>query len=532
MKYFIYEADRFGGKKRSDLKDSDFVDPDKRAFPIMSSQDVKDAVSSWGRYKGSLSFDQFKAKLTAIAKRKGYTTALPDSWKVKESTAMPPLKEVGKVLNKTNKSLLKQAWEALKNVLDTMPDESNSEDKDTKEAQGFSLNDLASALGRELGETRRNAYIADIFVEDSTCVYQQGWPQKYYQVDYTIDDTGVATFGDPVEVSRKVSYVPTSDNEPPMPSMSMESLDLSTTDAQVIPLVEKAVAPDDTVMLKIISEGWGSSGYYSADVIKKAINDRVWHKGLHNLIDHPTAQEEAARPEGSISNLGSTLIEDAHWLDDFKGNGAGAYARAKVVPQFKETLNAIANDIGTSIRAKGKARIGEINGRKGPIIESIDRALSVDYVTLPGRGGKVIELMESVRGNSMTIDETVLKELRETNQKLTEQVMRLNEARLRDTARVLLDRGLQAYTTLSRATKERIRSAMDRIELPLTESSELDATKYNEALKDAVGKEVAYLADLGVGHVKNAGSTGDPTATGKDDEYTYEKFSESLKALD
>ncbi len=73
-------AERFGGKKRSALKDSDFLDPKRRSFPVMSAQDVKDAVSSWGRYKGSMTFDEFKAKLTRRAKKIGAEGALPKSW--------------------------------------------------------------------------------------------------------------------------------------------------------------------------------------------------------------------------------------------------------------------------------------------------------------------------------------------------------------------------------------------------------------------------------------------------------------------
>jgi|TARA_R110002020_G_scaffold22527_3_gene76127 chromosome segregation ATPase len=73
-------AERFGGKKRSQLKDSDFLDPKRRSFPVMSAQDVKDAVSSWGRYKGSMTFDEFKAKLTRRAKKIGAESALPKSW--------------------------------------------------------------------------------------------------------------------------------------------------------------------------------------------------------------------------------------------------------------------------------------------------------------------------------------------------------------------------------------------------------------------------------------------------------------------
>ena len=77
-------AERFGGKKRGALKDSDFLDPKRRSFPVMSAQDVKDAVSSWGRYKGSMSFDEFKAKLTRRAKKIGAESALPKSWTEKK----------------------------------------------------------------------------------------------------------------------------------------------------------------------------------------------------------------------------------------------------------------------------------------------------------------------------------------------------------------------------------------------------------------------------------------------------------------
>tara|TARA_Y100001938_G_scaffold10048_1_gene12397 strand:- start:249 stop:1193 length:945 start_codon:yes stop_codon:yes gene_type:complete len=73
-------AERYGGKKRSELKDSDFLDPKRRSFPVMSAQDVKDAVSSWGRYKGSMTFDEFKAKLIKRAKKIGAESALPKTF--------------------------------------------------------------------------------------------------------------------------------------------------------------------------------------------------------------------------------------------------------------------------------------------------------------------------------------------------------------------------------------------------------------------------------------------------------------------
>jgi hypothetical protein len=80
--------DRFGGKKRSDLKDSDFLDSKKRSFPVMSCQDVRDAVSSWGRYTGSMTFEDFKGKLMRRAKSLGCEASLPKKWKEAKSAEM------------------------------------------------------------------------------------------------------------------------------------------------------------------------------------------------------------------------------------------------------------------------------------------------------------------------------------------------------------------------------------------------------------------------------------------------------------
>ena len=81
--HYLEGAERFGGKKRSKLKDSDFLDPKRRSFPVMSCKDVKDAVSTWGMYKGPMSFDEFKGKLTRRAKKLGCETSLPKKWESK-----------------------------------------------------------------------------------------------------------------------------------------------------------------------------------------------------------------------------------------------------------------------------------------------------------------------------------------------------------------------------------------------------------------------------------------------------------------
>ena len=78
----LSSGQRFGGEKRSDLKDSDFLYPKERSFPIVTPKDVKDAVSSFGRSKGK-DFEEFKRRLVRKARSKGaeFISALPDTIK-------------------------------------------------------------------------------------------------------------------------------------------------------------------------------------------------------------------------------------------------------------------------------------------------------------------------------------------------------------------------------------------------------------------------------------------------------------------
>ena len=75
----------YQGEKRSELKDSDFLFPETRSFPIVTPQDIADAISNFGRMKGNMSYDDFLKKLYQFAKRKGpeFVKAFPQASKEK-----------------------------------------------------------------------------------------------------------------------------------------------------------------------------------------------------------------------------------------------------------------------------------------------------------------------------------------------------------------------------------------------------------------------------------------------------------------
>ncbi len=72
------QAQKFGGIKRSDLKDSDFLYPGRK-FPIKSENDVRNAISDFGRSSISDSYETFIHKLWNKAKGLGFQNGVPES---------------------------------------------------------------------------------------------------------------------------------------------------------------------------------------------------------------------------------------------------------------------------------------------------------------------------------------------------------------------------------------------------------------------------------------------------------------------
>lgn len=134
-----------------------------------------------------------------------------------------------------------------------------------------------------------------------------------------------------------------------------------------------------SMSLKIIDAGQGSSGLYPAATLEKAAKARVFAKGLHLYMNHPSQSEDMDRPERSVHDLAGVLASDAEYRD------GGLYAEATIYPKYREHLTAMAGDIGVSIRASAEKGL---NG----IIAEIYEAHSVDFVTRAGRGGAIVSI--------------------------------------------------------------------------------------------------------------------------------------------
>lgn len=162
-------------------------------------------------------------------------------------------------------------------------------------------------------------------------------------------------------------------------------------------ILAEATGTPGRYRVQLINPGWGSSGHYSPQVLAEAAGRRVFPAGLHMYADHPTATENADRPERSVRDLWAVLSSDAT-----VGPDGGLVAEAQVFAPYRPLVEDMREAIGLSIRAAGQFQLGEADGRQGRIITSIDEAMSVDFVTSAGRGGRILELVESARGEALT----------------------------------------------------------------------------------------------------------------------------------
>lgn len=192
-------------------------------------------------------------------------------------------------------------------------------------------------------------------------------------------------------------------------------------------ITEAAVAQakkTGSLPVQLVSPGWGSSGYYSADVLEAAVDGGLFPAGMHMYADHPTAEEAKARPVRSIKDLVSVSVAEARIAtdDDVSGWGADPGAvvtEAEILPAWRDlALNEhFAAAIGLSIRGDGELSEGEAEGRTGRIVESLAHVQSTDWVTRAGRGGKVLSLLESAQATSRAIargiEEATAEERRE-----------------------------------------------------------------------------------------------------------------------
>lgn len=153
--------------------------------------------------------------------------------------------------------------------------------------------------------------------------------------------------------------------------------------------------------IRIIVPGQGSSGIYTAENLAESAP--LFKAGTEMFIDHPTETEEWERPERSIRDYAGVFLEDAT-----VGEDGALYTVCKVFSGVNDLIKDKWEHIGVSINAWCNEPIAETG-----VVPVFAGVRSVDFVTAPGAGGGIVDLLESNRNNNSikegTVDEKLLE---------------------------------------------------------------------------------------------------------------------------
>ena len=168
---------------------------------------------------------------------------------------------------------------------------------------------------------------------------------------------------------------------------------------------EETIAAEGVVPVRIIQPGWGSSGYYSTDLLRKVAEEGALDNA-HMHWDHIKRDE---RPERSLNNWAGVVVEGSTKFEPNGTEGPGIYGRAYVFPHWRKAVESMRSHLGLSIVGKGRTKYGEAEGKSGPLFQTLN-VKDVDFVTRPGAGGKISRQFAGFREQPPTAKESASEE--------------------------------------------------------------------------------------------------------------------------
>jgi len=370
------------------------------------------------------------------------------------------LAEVGRKISKKNAARLRAAMKEIGELLSLVEDGEAKEAALTEaERQWREREDLVrKAIRAAVEQPDPDHYCCYTWVEamfDTEVVYSVR--DKLLRCTYSIADDGAVTLGNPAEVIRRTSY-------DPAPAAPVAAAEKFVAIGDEVPLQEAGGAlteaaaelVEGAALIKLISPGWGTSGYYSPEMLKQ-YGPTAWPKGTHMFINHATAEERAKRPERDVKDLAAVLESDARWIQNGP-RGPALYADARYGTNYAPLIKEFSKDIGVSIYATGERVAGEAAGQKGLIVTKLDPATanphnSVDFVTRAGRGGEIVSLFEAAGRGPVAIP------TRKDQTKMTKEEIQalITESQQPFVARIA---AAEAKVTATEADNARLREAL------------------------------------------------------------------------
>lgn len=193
----------------------------------------------------------------------------------------------------------------------------------------------------------------------------------------------------------------TSDSDGSGASVSGEAEHLTESYVQLIEAVDKT-GREWEVML--IEKGLSKNGYYYPDsTLREAA---PLFEGAYSFADHTNEAEQKVRPERSVKDKVGRFSGVSYGSATVNGRLVeGLRARYKVIaPWLRDMLvESVSMEepdfVGFSIDALGKTSERDQGGKKVRWVEAIRKVFSVDVVTDPSAGGRLMRLVASNSNN-------------------------------------------------------------------------------------------------------------------------------------
>ena len=472
-------------KKARDKMDPGSFAGKKKSFPIAKPEDVPAALHSIGRAgPDNHPPEKIKANIKKIAKKKGFP--LPKSLQDDDASESARVAEAGARHNKSDQSSVQAIHD---HALKLGADPTKADPEITGQTADVDANEAASpkkaAQTMHDKATKQDAHDA--------------------AVKLGADCPDGCKFGG-AETEEAANVVR-------LGHRLVESASLSTD----FRFVEAAAL---SPLVKIISPGRGSSGYYTKEVLQRD-GPGVFGRGTLMFVNHATEAEQNARPEGDWSQLAAVTEAAAHW-DDNGPDGPALYAPAAVFSKFAAEVKEKAPYTGVSINARGhyaesatglpnpKVKIHESkiapDGKPG-LIARITCADSIDLVTKAGRDGKL--LLESASQSSTQQQESSAM-ADENHQQLNEALAEIRKLKERAAIGDAAGAVAEYFRTVqvSEAIRARVTTRVLAGSIPFTETGDLDRKKTKEFAEAQLNDELAFLRQVNPNLVTGMGPSG------------------------
>lgn len=144
--------------------------------------------------------------------------------------------------------------------------------------------------------------------------------------------------------------------------------------------------------LRMIKPGWSHNGFYWTKEAVQSFVEHATRKGSRKMyIDHE--MDESKRKYARSMNDWVAQITEAR-LDS---NGhplvkAHIFKNSPKALDLREKLKKFPEEVGTSVDAYAKVKVGEAEGRKGRIVMGVNKLHSLDFVTEASAGGGVVRV--------------------------------------------------------------------------------------------------------------------------------------------